>query len=48
LFDRKRFPSWRYQARGIVDVSGAVQNPRDFTGRLELDLVGWARQRGAS
>ena len=45
LFDRKRFPSWRYQRGGIVDVSGAVQNPRDFTGRLVLDLVGWARQR---
>jgi pimeloyl-ACP methyl ester carboxylesterase len=45
LFDRKRFPSWRYQRGGIVDVSGAVQNPRDFTGRLVLDLVDWARQR---
>jgi pimeloyl-ACP methyl ester carboxylesterase len=45
LFDRKRFPSWRYQRGGIVDVSGAVQNPRDFTGRMVLDLVDWARQR---
>jgi hypothetical protein len=44
-FDRKRFPSWRYQRGGIVDDDGMVQSPRDFTGRLVLDLVGWARQR---
>jgi alpha-beta hydrolase superfamily lysophospholipase len=45
LLDRKRFPSWRYQRGGIVDAAGAVQNPRDFTGRLVLDLVDWARQQ---
>jgi poly(3-hydroxybutyrate) depolymerase len=45
LFDRKRFPSWRYQRGGIVDETGAVQNPRDFTGRLVLDLVDWARKQ---
>jgi pimeloyl-ACP methyl ester carboxylesterase len=45
LFDRKRFPSWRYQRGGIVDDSGVVQNPRDFTGRLILDLVDWARKQ---
>jgi hypothetical protein len=46
-FDRKRFPSWRYQRGGIVDDDGAVQNPRDFTGRLVLDLVDWARHQEA-
>jgi pimeloyl-ACP methyl ester carboxylesterase len=45
LFDRKRFPSWRYQRGGIVDAAGVVQNPRDFTGRLVLDLVDWARRQ---
>jgi hypothetical protein len=44
-FDRKRFPSWRYQRGGIVDDDGVVQRPRDFTGRLVLDLVDWARQQ---
>jgi len=45
LFDRKRFPSWRYQRGGIVDDMGVVQNPRDFTGRLVLDLVDWVRKQ---
>jgi hypothetical protein len=45
LFDRKRFPSWRYQRGGIVSESGAVQNSRDFTGRFVLDLVDWARKQ---
>jgi pimeloyl-ACP methyl ester carboxylesterase len=45
LFDRKRFPSWRYQRGGIVDATGRVQNPREFTGRLVLDLVDWARKQ---
>ena len=45
LFDRKRFPSWRYQRGGIVNETGTVQNARDFTGRLVLDLVDWARQQ---
>jgi hypothetical protein len=44
-FDRKRFPSWRYQRGGIVDDDGVVQRPRDFTGRLVLDLVDWARRQ---
>jgi hypothetical protein len=43
-FDRKRFPSWRYQRGGIVD-DGVLQSPRDFTGRLVLDLVDWARRQ---
>jgi pimeloyl-ACP methyl ester carboxylesterase len=45
LFDRKRFPSWRYQRGGIVDATGRVRNPREFTGRLVLDLVDWARKQ---
>lgn len=45
LFDRKRFPSWRYQRGGIVNEAGAVQNSRDFTGRLVPDLVDWVRQQ---
>jgi len=44
-FDRKRFPSWRYQRGGIVDDDGVVQSPRDFTGRLVLDLVDGARRQ---
>jgi hypothetical protein len=44
-FDRKHFPSWRYQRGGIVDDDGVVQSPRDFTGQLVLDLVDWARRR---
>ncbi len=44
-FDRRVFPSWRYQRGGIVDESGAVQNPRDWTGRLVLDLVDWVRRQ---
>jgi pimeloyl-ACP methyl ester carboxylesterase len=43
--DRERFPAWRYQRGGIVNDVGAVQDPRDFTGRLALDLVDWARQQ---
>jgi poly(3-hydroxybutyrate) depolymerase len=45
LFDRKRFPSWRYQRGGIVNEAGRVQSPRDFTGRFVLDLVDWARKQ---
>jgi hypothetical protein len=44
-FDRRVFPSWRYQRGGIVDENGAVQNPRDWTGRLVLDLVDWVRRQ---
>ena len=38
LFDRQAFPGWRYQRGGIVK-GAAVQDGRDFTGRLVLDLV---------
>jgi hypothetical protein len=48
LFDKERFPSWRYQMGGVV-YKRAVQNPREWTGNLILSLVQWARaqeQRG--
>jgi dienelactone hydrolase len=43
LFDKERFPSWRYQMGGIVDRRG-IQDPRSWTGNLVLELVQWARQ----
>jgi pimeloyl-ACP methyl ester carboxylesterase len=49
LFAQHAFPSWRYQRGGIVDKTGAVRDPRDWTGRLVLDLVDWVRgQEGRS
>jgi pimeloyl-ACP methyl ester carboxylesterase len=45
LFDKHRFPSWRYQRGGIVGKKETVQNPRDWTGRLVLGLVDWARKQ---
>ncbi|HZD27122.1 MAG TPA: hypothetical protein VE251_00310, partial [Xanthobacteraceae bacterium] len=44
LFDRQAFPGWRYQRGGIVK-DAAVQDARDFTGRLVLDLVDWVRRQ---
>jgi len=44
LFDRQVFPGWRYQRGGIVN-GAVVQDARDFTGRLVLDLVNWVRQQ---
>ena len=44
LFDRQAFPGWRYQRGGIVK-GAAVQDARDFTGRLVLDLVEWVRRQ---
>jgi hypothetical protein len=41
LFAQHAFPSWRYQRGGIVDKTGAVRDPHDWTGRLVLDLVDW-------
>src|SRR6516225_8272658 len=42
VFDKRAFPTWRYQRGGIVK-DGVVQNARDWTGTLVLDLVAWAR-----
>ena len=38
LFDRDRFPQWRYQHGGIVR-RGILQNPRRFTGNVIVELV---------
>ena len=43
LFDRQAFPGWRYQRGGIVK-GAAVQDARDFAGRLVLDLADWVRR----
>lgn len=43
LFDKKTFPSWRYQYGGIVR-KGAVQPAANWTGNLVLQLVAWARK----
>lgn len=43
LFDRQTFPGWRYQRGGIVK-GAALQDARDFTGRMVLDLVNWVRR----
>jgi pimeloyl-ACP methyl ester carboxylesterase len=45
MFAQHTFPSWRYQRGGIVDKKGVVRDPRDWTGRLVLDLVEWARKQ---
>ena len=42
VFDKRAFPAWRYQRGGIVK-DAVAQDARDRTGRLVLDLVGWAR-----
>jgi hypothetical protein len=42
VFDKRAFPAWRYQRGGIVK-DAVVQDARDWTGRLVLDLVPWAR-----
>ena len=42
VFDKRAFPAWRYQRGGIVK-DAVVQDARDWTGRLVLNLVAWAR-----
>jgi len=42
VFDKRAFPAWRYQRGGIVKDT-VVQDARDWTGRLVLDLVAWVR-----
>jgi hypothetical protein len=42
VFDKRAFPAWRYQRGGIVK-DAVVQDARDWTGRLVLDLAAWAR-----
>ncbi len=42
-FAKSQFPRWRYQHGGITQ-DGVVQDPRDWTGRLVLELVGRLQQ----
>jgi pimeloyl-ACP methyl ester carboxylesterase len=42
LFDKERFPVWRYQGGGIVD-HGAVQPSNAWTGNIVLGIVDWVR-----
>jgi poly(3-hydroxybutyrate) depolymerase len=44
VFDTRAFPTWRYQRGGIVK-DAVVQAPRDWTGRVVLDLVAWVRRQ---
>jgi dienelactone hydrolase len=44
VFDKRVFPTWRYQRGGIVK-DAVVQDAHDWTGRLVLDLVAWVRQQ---
>jgi hypothetical protein len=44
VFGKRAFPAWRYQRGGIVK-DAVVQNARDWTGTLVLDLVAWAREQ---
>jgi pimeloyl-ACP methyl ester carboxylesterase len=43
LFDKARFPGWRYQYGGIVKAK-TVQDSAQWTGNLVLRLVDWARK----
>jgi hypothetical protein len=42
VFDKRAFPTCRYQRGGIVK-DAVVQDARDWTGGLVLDLAAWAR-----
>jgi dienelactone hydrolase len=44
LFDKNRFPSWRYQMGGIVH-DDEVQKKSTWTGNLVTELVDWVRDR---
>ena len=43
LFDKERFPAWRYQGGGIVD-HGVVQPSNAWTGNVILGIVDWVRR----
>jgi poly(3-hydroxybutyrate) depolymerase len=43
VFDKGAFPNWRYQRGGIVK-GAAMQDARDWTGRVVLDLIAWVRR----
>ena len=44
LFDKQRFPGWRYQHGGVVH-RHALQNSANWTGNLVLQLASWLRQQ---
>jgi pimeloyl-ACP methyl ester carboxylesterase len=43
LFDKERFPRWRYQYGGLAD-GRTVEDSRTWTGWVVLKLVDWLRQ----
>jgi hypothetical protein len=45
LFDKTRFPTWRYQRGGIVSDDGSVQPPKSWTVNLVPRLVSWIRHK---
>jgi poly(3-hydroxybutyrate) depolymerase len=44
LFDKERFPGWRYQLGGIVE-RREVKDQRQWTGNLVLELVEWVKRK---
>src|SRR4051812_29730750 len=40
-FDRKDFPTWRYQQGGIKRKNGTTRPERDWTGGFVIELVDW-------
>jgi len=45
LFDKARFPTWRYQRGGIVSDDGSVQPPQSWTVNLVPRLVSWITRK---
>jgi pimeloyl-ACP methyl ester carboxylesterase len=45
FFDKKRFPSWRYQLGGIVNPNMVVQPRSQWTVHAVAKLVAWARAK---
>jgi hypothetical protein len=43
LFDKTRFPTWRYQRGGVVSDNGLAQPPESWTVNLVPRLVSWVR-----
>jgi dienelactone hydrolase len=43
LFDKHRFPTWRYQKGGLA-YRGELQPPENWTGQYVPKLVAWVRQ----
>jgi pimeloyl-ACP methyl ester carboxylesterase len=43
LFDKERFPTWRYQRGGIV-YRRVIQPPDVWTGHIVLEIVDWVRR----